>query len=651
MMRDVASGKSYHHSGNKKIEKHECRIGGTLYATESASKLTDRINRAMAPDENGKINPEGTLLRAIIEARVRIDLSDSERKDLISYSSDQERGNERLALDIALIKAEKALSKKDREILEKTKEWRKGQIIADIDAKDKKFKKYRAAVAMKKAGITLGLGTAIFFGSQEIMASIDPNKIGVLEKLGVIGNENAKDAKETLLASGFGALRGGYEVPGVPKTVRVKNISNPDVVKIYEDGGWTKTNVREAYSEFKPTLKPVHPSESTARINVKYDGWASNGTKIADGNEIRGQLVNGKFISNLKGASTFNGRTINYDPSTVKGYITVGDSKFEIAGKLNESGQLTWGENGVFTTTTGETIKAVGDNGEKLYKYFEIAVDNGVDGNGVQHIIPLATDVGANTFSGTINQLVEETIDQPAIYDFVKTISGGPETLIRGISTNGFAFAPELARTGLGEAVARPRSPRRSTSPNRSTPPAQPTSPTQASPESVLEDNAGAIADVPVEAEASSEAAPEEVTLVSPVDLPPVAEPTTEPSPREQLDAVPEENIETMPDAPEVTVPPETSEENSEFTAWENEIKSNIEEDAKYIGKDGVAAMLDTSLFGDEEAQKRWRTWWSGLSDGGKNIARELVDRILSSDHKNNLKWGNGFRTWLEMQK
>ena len=577
MLRDIASGKDYN-SKNKKVSKYEKRIGGTLYDMKSANDLTDRLNLAMYP-ENGKVDQKA-LLSAIAEARVRINFSDAESKDLISYSSDHNRGKERLDLDIALIRAEKLLNKKGQETLEIMKENIEDDIYESVTAKDKSFKKYRLAASLKQAGKSLLLGSAIFLGSQEIMAAIDPNKIGIFEKAGIIKTENAREAKETLLASGFGMFKGSYEVPSNPTEIRV-SASDPKIIKQYEADGYKKLVMTKGkWEETVKELKSVDPSASTAKIDVKYDGWASRGGLTTN-------LENGKFVSTIKGAATINGRSVNYTPDQVKAFITLGDSKFEIA---NEPGQqLTWGDNGVFTTTTGETIKAIGDNGEKLYKYFEIAAVNNVDSNGVQHIVPLATDIGKNTFSGKIDQLIEESIEHPAVYSFVKEIPGNPEVIARGLDLNGFAFAPELARTGLGEAIESP------------------------APEPVTS-----------RASEASEASAPESTL------------------REQLNAVPEENIEQMPEQ-EVGV----ESESPEFNTWETNIKNEILDSEDLIGAEGVAALTDPE---DLTSEKRatWDRWWDNLSEEGKNRVDELINRIHNSSYaySPNLNFSNAFLTW-----
>ncbi|MBQ3293176.1 hypothetical protein IJG93_02655 [Candidatus Saccharibacteria bacterium] len=619
MMRDIASGKDYN-SKNKKVAKYETRIGDTLYDIRQASDLTDRLEAAMYP-ENGKVDRKA-LLSAIAEARVRIDFSDAESKDLIAYSSDQDRGKERLDLDIAVIRAEKSLSQKDQKLLEIMKEHIREDIDQSVSEQDRKFKNYRTIAAVKKAGKSLALGSAIFLGSQEIMAAIDPAKIGIFEKAGLIKTENANDAKETLLASGFGQFKGSYEVAGAPKKLEVNGVSKADAIKKYEADGFTKIKTKDAWTETKSTLTEVDPSASTAKVDVKYDGWASNGN-LGTG------IENGKFISTIKGAATINGKSVNYTPDQVKAFITVGDSKFEIIPNPDEAGQLSWGDNGVFTTTTGETIKAIGDNGEKLYKYFEVAVDNGVE-NGVQHITPLATDVGANTFSGKIEQLVDTVVEHPAVYSFVKEIPGESETFVRGVTANGFAFAPELARTGLGETIA-PEAPEAPTS----------EAPAEAVPEqpslrevleSVPEENIEVMPNAPVEVDITPEAesAPNEPTLVSPVDL--------------------SSTLETPPDEPAESVSEAESTPESDFRNWENDMLEDIESVRDAIGDEGVAAFTDSTPL-NKEQQARWSNWWSTLDENAKNAIKELDNHITNSNptyaYSFDRKFGVPFQTWL----
>ena len=582
MMRDVANG--YDYGNDQKTAKYEKKIGGTLYDMRRASALTADIEESLQKLKSG----EGDLkhvLWTVAEARVRVDFSDSEQKDLISYSSADRRGDERLALDTVLIKTEnimrKTLSKEDQELFKNMKNAVEKEVIEGYEDeageyhdgvldKDSDFKHFRTIAAMKKAGKSLALGGAFYFASQEIMSLIDPGKIGILEKAGIVNTKNNTAAKETLLASHFGA-RGTYEATLQPEQDLHRDISDPNELARYEANGYQKVETSAAWSEPKDVIRDVDPSASTSRVNVKYDGWANNGTRMSDGNELLAHIENGKFVSTMRGASTMGGQTINYDPANVKAFLTIGDSKFEIAGSFNEAGQLTWGENGIFTTVNGETIKAIGDNGEKLYRYFEIAADGGMY-DGVQHIVPLATDVGQNTFNGTMQQVTQEIIEHPATYTVFKNISR-TGTFVRGVDTAGIGFAPVAARRGLGEAVARP---------------------TESAPEA--------------EPESTSEQTPE----------------STEPAPE-----------------PELT--------ESERAAWENEITQRIVEGRDIIdGENGIKILSEDASITPEN-QDRWSNWWNNLSEDGKNFVRNIVNEIESSQYKNQLSWGSGFRSWFNL--
>lgn len=451
-LKDIAEGKN--EEKETKSDKYEAKIFGTCYDLRTASDLTVDIKYALDPLRNGEeteAERRQNILNAIAEARVRIDLSDGEKKDLIGYSSEDKRGKERLDLDTALISAEKSLSEEDRATLEDLKATITKTISENIDTKDKDFKKKRAAMAIKKSGKTLALGLATFFTTQELIALADPNKIGILDR--VFHAKNNNDASETLLASGFGFNRGKITNTEVVNTVQLREDQTVEIENLGE--GYNKTLVKEAWTEYPKTpnsVSEVSPESLADRLRVKYDGWANNGTTVSDGNELSAYLRDGQMVSSMRGISTMGNQSFDYGElaaaGKIKGYLTIGGTKFELASKLNNAGQLTWGENGIFTTTAGETIKAIGDNGEKLYKYFEIAMDNGVDADGIQHIIPFATDAGRNTFSGVIQKAVTEPINHPAVYEFTKTIVS--ETP-RSITGAGIAFAPETARTSLGD--------------------------------------------------------------------------------------------------------------------------------------------------------------------------------------------------------
>lgn len=449
MMRDAAVGLEYDGMSDEEIRgrrakkraKYEARIGGTLYDLRPASELTSNIAQALnSGDGEAK-------LRAIAEARVRIGYSDSEQKDLISYSSADKMGDERTRLDMAVIRAEKSLSEEEKQRLEILKTVVRKEINNDVNENDQDFRKVRAAQVVKQAGKTVLIGSAVFFASQEIMAAIDPNKVGLFEKAGLLKTQNNENAQETILAS-----LAGPSVRTETHVDTIEDISGDRQTEInqYEQAGYTKVEKTAAWTETKKDLVEVDPSQSTAQVKVEYDGWANNGTSVSDGNELRLYLNNGQITSGMHGVSTMGEEALDYDAAAAAGrvklYLTIGDSKFEIASKVNSAGELAWGENGLFTTTTGETIQAVSNNGEKLYKYAEIVLDNGKDANGISHIIPFATDLGPDSFSGKIQQVAETTVEHPAMYDFVKTTV---TEIPRDISYGGIATA-QTSRVGLG---------------------------------------------------------------------------------------------------------------------------------------------------------------------------------------------------------
>ena len=591
MLRDIAEGKDYEGNGEDPKEqkgrrKTEAMIGGTIYDIQKASDLTARLEEAMDPENEASYNDR---LYAIAEARVRIDLSDSANKDLISYSSADKRGEERLALDAMVIKAEKSLSKEDKKLLQLLQRSIEKNIIEDINEKDEDFSKKRAYAAIKKAGITLGLGIGTYFASQEIAALIDPNKIGIFEKAGLIKRDNNLDAKETVLA-GIGG-RGQYTVHQTTPSIH-ENVSDPKMIEAYEKAGYTKVRSGYEWSEPKVEQRLVDPSASTARVHVKYDGWANNGTKFSDGNELRAHLQNGQIVSAMRGSSTMNGQTINYDPGKIKAYLTIGNSKFEIKPSTNASGQLTWGDGGVFTTTTGEQIQAIGPNGEKLYRFFEIAADNG-NKDGVQHIIPLATDVGKNTFSGKILQTVEETVHHPETFTFTKRLVTGSETFTRGIDARGLVFTTPRSHTGIGAARAAEAAP---------TP----------------------------EAESAPETEPTDIE-------------STAPTPETGSNTEAGSNTETTQN-PEQTNTPET-----EYDRWKNQITEEIDSSAGIIGGEvGPLILKDNTPFSMEKADY-YEGWWDSLSEEGRNRIKSIIRKIDQSKYRDTIDWGNSFRLWLFM--
>lgn len=602
MLRDAANGGAYEGTTGtprNKRERYEARIGGTLYDMQPANTLIENIEQAQSSG-----NRED-LLRAIAEARVRIDLSDSAQKDLISYSSTGNRGDERTRLDMATIRAEKSLSSEDQATIEAMRDQiqkEKAKLIAEIEGKDRNFTKFRTAQAVKQAGKAVLIGTTVMLGSQEIMAAVSPTKIGIFEKAGLLKTENNPDSSETILASAFGG-RGVQTIANVPGDDTVTRNQ-------LKQAGYTETQTTPPGSTVKTTSALVDPHNSTSQADVVVDGWANNGTMVSDGNETRVFLQNGTMTSGMYGASTLpNGQAIDYDAMVaagrVKAYITIDNTRFELAPNAGQG--LSWGQNGIFTTAAGENIQLIGSNGEKLYRYFEVAVDNGVDANGTTHIIPLATDIGAGTFSGKIQQVAQTTVQTPGEYTYTKLL---PRYF-------GGVVAAPTARTGLGSPrLTESRAPATPAPEQPAPAPEQPTpSPEQPSP------------------------TPGQPVPASPEQPAPSPEPAPEPSPEPVPVPQPTggETPESVPE-PEPTGNPTGEAPNPQENLVEQYIRDNLSE---AVGDEGVELMT-TEQSGDAELSGRIAQWWNGLSDDAKNQVIDL-ERGLGTSRN-----GLALRQWLQ---
>lgn len=568
MMRDAAMGLEYsgmsEENPKNKQSKYEAELYGTKYDLKSAKDLTANINQAVESGDSDKI------LRAIAEARVRIDYSDTEQKDLIAYSSADRIGDERLKLDIALIEAEHSLSAENKERLASIKgliekriisggETETGEHIAGVEEADKSFNRMRAAMAMKKAGKTVAIGALTFFASQEIIATLSPDKVSLLEKLGIIKNQNNDDASETLLTRAFTKPAKPLEVPNV-------SADNQEAIERLKNNGYkideSRTIGEHTTHETRSDIIEVRPSESANQVKMSIDGYANNGTRVSDGNELRAYLVDGKMVSGMYGNSTLpNGEALNYDEllaaGRIKACVNVDGADFILEGKLNEAGQMTWMDGGLATTTTGETMQLVGANGEKFYNSFMIFADNGVDSDGVQHAISLAADPAGGTFGGTLQQAVsyDIAIDHPAIYTFIKEPSNE-------VFTGGIVPPVVTSRVGLGGARRR---------------------------------------------EAAESSSPE-TTTTSP-ESSPSPETGTEPSPSP-----------TSPETPPETTP--NTPENNEFT---NSIQANF---GSLVNEDGIRYMSG-NLLDDIDAIERFN-WWNDLDD---DLRSRIADFFQTSDN------------------
>lgn len=610
-MRDNAMGLGYDSIGlnpdakghkkrvHEKMAKYEAEIGGTLYDIRPAGELSRNIQNALDSDN------QEDLMYAFIEAKVRTLFSDMYDKDLISYSSAGKIGDERLALDVAMVKANKKLAQMPeyRETLLNGVKRYMAEIKESVKTDDENLQRLRARKALTKAGKTALIGSAIFFASQEITALLDPNKIGIFEKFGLVKTKNGENATQTILAR----LRGPNTTTS-SKVDTVNGISGDRKVEIdrLEQDGWTKTEVKAPWSETTKSVVEVKPEDAASKVKLHLE-FADNGTTRIDGNELRLDMQNGSMISRLHGNSTMGNRVFNYDQlaadGKIRGYLTIGDSTFEVTTKINGAGQLTWAENGVFTTTSGESIKAISENGESLFKYFRVAVLDGVNSDGSVNAVSLATEVGNNTFNGTITEVAETIVEHPGIYDFAKTIT---EEVPIITSFDGIA-APISSRVGLGETYQRQYEEIQNT-----TPPSIETTSNGQNPNPEPQGNSTVSEPVPY-------------TNIG--NLTPEAQPNTD-----VVNTAPEPtgNQNTAPNANE-------SNQRAEYESFLRDRYGDL------VGEEGVKLMTETGL--DDNTSTEIANWWQNLSDEAKTAVREYISEPIG-----NSRYGNALRTWLSIQ-
>ncbi len=631
MMRDIANGLEYKEGENKskRQEKYEKRIGGTLYDLRKASELTDGIRAAIeAEDSNDKSE---NILRALAEARVRRDLSDSEQKDLIAFGSAGKRGEERLALDQALIRGEKTLSDADREKYEQIKAEIQRQImegytnddgehIAGVTEQDKKFANRRALMATAKAGKTLAIGAVTFFASQEIMAAIDPNKIGIFEKAGLLKTSNNTEANETLIASGFGLNRGTFNRIIGRDTVSVSG-DDTQTMQDLSNRGYTGTMVNKPYVTTKTSVIEVDPSKSNLGWKYAIDGWANNGTKVSDGNELRMYLQNGFVVSGMKGQSTMGNQSFDIASLTqadrIKAFVTLGGQKFELV----QTGAGQWGNGNGVVDLIGPngalgSATIIGKNGEKLYEELQFVVDNGPGADGARHVVSLATDhAGASDAIGKITQTISETIEHPATFEFSKTIF---ENATRGITGAGIAFAPDTARQGLGVATARDE--QKEQAPPEFRPP-EPQPPVNT-----------------IEWGQTGQGQPQNNQPVNRVstggasgDSAPIAQPAN----------TGEQTQNSVENGNDISLEEQKDLVSDLINGFSDEIG----------GEEGVRILTQEGAPSNEDFV-RYRRWWDSLSPEGKNrvgeiiLAANKVNANLVDQNAEPLSFGNGFRDW-----
>jgi hypothetical protein len=409
------------------ITKYDVKVMGTLYELAPAGQMTAELRAALDSDD-----PE-LIMQKLASAEVRNRLSDGKSVDLIGYSDPAKVEDERFALD--LVRAEamaklRTLGKVDElntgiDILTKNYEQ-------SMDAKDVAFRKLRNRQAIKQGLKTAAVAAGTMFITQEVVAAFSPNSYGLADKafesagwegplnLGV-NNENAQN---TLLAGLLG-FKGpdGLPISGSEridaKEANGVKLSDEEVAQLKAEG-YTVNRIETTVLEDSDINMSASEYAEQYGTRVARDDWGSNGTRVFDGNELRAHYTaNGDgIVTRMTGDSTtWGGESINFDQAVqdgkIKAFISLtGDSQrtpIEVAGQLvNSGGQIE------FIPEPGSVAAECFQDGKFVGRFFEIAYDNGVSAEGVQHMIPLATVVGQGLENGTFTGVGQVPVTEVA---------------------------------------------------------------------------------------------------------------------------------------------------------------------------------------------------------------------------------------------
>lgn len=214
--REMAQGKDFS-NGAKRREQME----RTRYETKNASDLTTELRSRI----EGSVLDEGgdEALRAAIDAlsaiTTRVNYSDGNGVDLISYSSAHGVGEERMDLDIAIAEAKIAtggrltpealiaLGLPADATLEMLIEERSSEFFEtienDMSAKDMAFRKLRRRRVAGAASIGVVSGLTLGIASQELGAMISDSRSGLVEQLWRAENKPHDGADHLTLLHGL----------------------------------------------------------------------------------------------------------------------------------------------------------------------------------------------------------------------------------------------------------------------------------------------------------------------------------------------------------------------------------------------------------------------------------------------------------------
>lgn len=248
--REMATGGQFEESDKRRVEMEKARYDA-VSATMLVENLRGKASREYF-EESGSEAVQAAL-EALAAVQARVQLSDTKKLDLISYSSKEAVGEERMMLDLARRDVRLALEssltpdvrtelsidhdKDIRDLLqEKSDLFTEVLLGEEISEKDKAFAKLKSRRVAKAAAI--GAATGIVGGliTQEVIAGIDPDRYGLIDMARGVAPEIGEDGEvnQTIVA---GFIRGEETVVHTEASTEYDRYSTADngVVELSDD--------------------------------------------------------------------------------------------------------------------------------------------------------------------------------------------------------------------------------------------------------------------------------------------------------------------------------------------------------------------------------------------------------------------------------
>lgn len=455
--REAAMGKDVSGPEGKK-GKYDRQVAETLYKMQSAETLTKSLTDAL---EAGNTD---TMQKALANITELINISDSQKVDLIRYSSGEKVEDERMALDIARAKVEVALKKAGVDV-SKSDTYRNAlrtaqqEISSDMSAKDKARaslkNKRMLAQGAKTAAISVAVGTTI----REVSAYFNPNQVGVLDH--VFNKQNNYDATNTPLAHFLGLKEPESIQPGDLVYSEIQKYSNQELTSSeLEELG--KAGYRIEAHDI------VTGSTETTQVSVdeyvqNHGGtqivrnYLNNGTPESNGNELRGYFNSEHgWHTGMSGESFGGGVTRDFEDDMAAGKV---HALFSFS-RGSQATPIELSER-VFTAADGSLQKEFYSTNPDIQKYLdqkmgmiEIVSETGRFAEDGTPIMDVWATWPGEDIAGTITDTVESSVKK-RVYDVFETVTEqGPGKAVEaaGRLINGIAIFPFASRKALHRA-------------------------------------------------------------------------------------------------------------------------------------------------------------------------------------------------------